>query len=219
VRVTVKLFGAVREAVGAKDLSLVLQEGSRVADVRDQLAADHPVFEAFGDRLAISVNLEIAGPTTALSDGDEVAILPPVSGGSGRCALLERPLDVGATVARVTGPGMGGIVTFVGAVRDHARGHSIRHLEYDSYPAMAEREMEKIVAQAERRWPGARIAISHRCGHLEVGDIAVVVAVAAPHRDEAFAACRFAIDTLKQTVPIWKKEVTTDGEYWVDDRP
>jgi molybdopterin synthase catalytic subunit len=114
---------------------------------------------------------------------------------------------------------MGGIVTFIGAVRDHARGHAIRHLEYEAYPEMAVREMEKIADEAARRWPDARVAIGHRSGHLEIGEIAVVVAAAAPHRAEAFAACRFAIDTLKQTVPIWKKEFSVDGEHWVDDRP
>jgi molybdopterin synthase catalytic subunit len=120
-------------------------------------------------------------------------------------------------VARVIGPGMGGIVTFVGAVRDEARGQSIRYLEYEAYAGMAESEMEKIVQQAERRWPGTRVAIDHRHGHLEIGDLAVVVVAAAPHRGEAFEACRFAIDTLKQTVPIWKKEVATGGDTWVDD--
>ena len=114
---------------------------------------------------------------------------------------------------------MGGIVTFVGAVRDNARGREIRHLEYEAYPEMAEREMQKIADEAARRWPGVAVSIGHRAGHLVVGDVAVVVAVAAPHRAEAFEACRFAIDTLKQTVPIWKKEVATNGEYWVDDRP
>jgi molybdopterin synthase catalytic subunit len=107
----------------------------------------------------------------------------------------------------------------VGAVRDHARGRPIRHLEYEAYPEMAVREMDKISAEAARRWPGTRVAIGHRSGHLEVGELAVVIAAAAPHRAEAFDACRFAIDTLKQSVPIWKKEVSTDGEYWVDDRP
>ncbi len=154
-----------------------------------------------------------------LRDGDEVAFLPPVSGGEGTCTLSEVPLDVASVVAKVEGPAMGGIVTFVGAVRDEARGRSIRHLEYEAYPPMAEREMEKIADEAARRWPGSRVAIAHRAGHLEVGELAVVVAAAAPHRAEAFAACRFAIDTLKETVPIWKKEVATDGEYWVDDRP
>jgi molybdopterin converting factor subunit 1 len=219
MRVVVKLFGAVREAAGAKELTLDLPEGARVADLRDRLAGDLPVLDAFGDRLAVSVNLELAKLDAPLHDGDEVALLPPVAGGGGRCSLSERPLDVGAVMARVTGPGMGGVVTFVGTVRDRARGRSIRHLEYEAYPEMAEREMQKIADEAGRRWPDARVAIAHRAGHLEVGEIAVVVAAAAPHRAEAFAACRFAIDTLKETVPIWKKEVASDGEYWVDDRP
>jgi molybdopterin synthase catalytic subunit len=222
MRIRVRLFGAVREAVGAKELSLEVPEGADVAALRRRLAADHPIFDRFGDRLAVSVNFEVAPLDTPLRDDDEVAFLPPVAGGSAdppRCWLSERPLDVSEVVARVSGPGMGGIVTFVGAVRDNARGRDIRHLEYEAYPGMAEREMEKIVAAAAERWPGCRVAIAHRAGHLEVGDLAVAIAAAAPHRAEAFAACRFAIDTLKQTVPIWKKEIASDGEYWVDDRP
>jgi len=219
MQIAVRLFGAVREAAGAKELSLELAAGSRPADVWDRLVADYPDVERFGKRLAVSVNLEVRDLDFELQDGDEVAFLPPVSGGSGLCSLSDRPLDVGEVVARVAGPGMGGIVTFIGAVRDHARGREIRHLEYESYPAMAEREMEKISAEASERWPGTRVAIAHRAGHLAIGDLAVVVVAAAPHRGEAFSACRYAIDTLKETVPIWKKEVATDGEYWVDDRP
>ena len=105
----------------------------------------------------------------------------------------------------------------MGAVRDRARGHEIRHLEYEAYPEMALQEMERIADEAETRWAGTRVAMAHRVGHLEVGDLAVVVVAASPHRAEAFEACRFAIDTLKQRVPIWKKEVATDGAYWVDD--
>jgi len=219
MQVVVKLFGALREAAGAKELTAELPEGTDVASLRERLAADHAIFAEFGERLAVSVNFEMTGPATVLRDGDEVAFLPPVSGGSGRCSLSDRPLDVAETVARVSGPGAGGIVTFVGAVRDHARGREIRHLEYEAYPEMAVREMDKIADEAAERWPGAMVAIAHRAGHLEIGEIAVVVVAAAPHRDEAFAACRFAIDTLKERVPIWKKEVATDGEYWVDDRP
>ena len=219
MRVAVRLFGAVREAVGDKELSVELQDGATLAELRALLAGRHAIFDAFGDRLAAAVNLEVAQASTPLCDGDEVAFLPPVSGGAPRCWISERRLDVGDAVARVAGPGMGGIVTFIGAVRDHARGHAIRHLEYEAYPEMAVREMEKIADEAARRWPDARVAIGHRCGHLEIGEIAVVVAAAAPHRAEAFAACRFAIDTLKETVPIWKKEFAVDGEQWVDDRP
>ena len=219
MQVTVKLFGSVRESIGEKELSVELSEGATAGDLRARLAARHPVFEDFGERIAVSVNLEVVSLAATLADGDEVAFLPPVSGGSGMCWLSERPLDEAEAVARVKGPGMGGIVTFVGAVRDHARGRSIRHLEYETYPEMAVREMEKISDEAARRWPDTRVAIGHRSGHLEVGEIAVVIAAASPHRAEAFDACRFAIDTLKETVPIWKKEVASDGESWVDDRP
>ncbi len=219
MRVLVKLFGALREAAGTKELAVELPAGSRASDLRDLLARDHPIFDDFDTRLAVAVNLEIAPLETALREGDEVAFLPPVAGGSGDFWLSDSPLDVGAVLARVVGPGRGGAVLFVGAVRDRARGREIRHLEYEAYTGMAEREMEKIAAEVTARWPGTRLAIAHRCGHLEVGEVAVVVAAAAPHRAEAFEAGRFAIDTLKQTVPIWKKEIATDGEYWVDDRP
>jgi molybdopterin synthase catalytic subunit len=219
VRVAVKLFGAVREGIGEKELSVALPEGARVRDLVALLARDHEVVDRLGERLATSVNLEVVPRETVLRDGDEVALLPPVAGGAGRCWLSERPLDAAAVSARVSGPGMGGIVVFVGAVRDEARGRAIRHLEYEAYPGMAEREMERIADEAAGRWPGARVAIAHRTGRLEIGEVAVVVAAAAPHRAEAFAACRFAIDTLKERVPIWKKEFAADGEYWVDERP
>jgi molybdopterin synthase catalytic subunit len=219
VQVAVRLFGSVREAAGVKELAVALPEGARLRDLRDRLACDHPVFSALGERLAASVNYEVVSFETPLHDGDEVAFLPPVAGGAGDCWISERPLDPGAVVARVSGPGRGGVVVFIGAVRDVARGRAIRQLEYEAYAGMAEREMEKIADAAASRWPGARVAIAHRVGQLAIGELAVVVAAAAPHRAEAFAACRFAIDTLKQTVPIWKKEFASDGEYWVDERP
>jgi molybdopterin synthase catalytic subunit/molybdopterin converting factor small subunit len=217
MQVIAKLFGAAREAAGAKELSLALPEGATARSVWELLLDEHPAIAPFADRLAIAVNLEIRSLDAEIHDGDEIAFLPPVSGGAGTCSLSDGPIDVGKVVARVAGPGMGGIVTFIGAVRNRARGRDIRHLEYESYPEMAEREMQRIADAAAERWPGTRVAIAHRAGHLEIGDLAVVIAAAAPHRAEAFEACRYAIDTLKETVPIWKKEVATDGEYWVDD--
>jgi molybdopterin synthase catalytic subunit len=217
MRVNVKLFGAVREQSGAKELSLDLPEGARIADLRGRLEAEIEIVAKFGERLRISRNLELVTEEEQLSDGDEIALLPPVSGGAAPCSLSEHPLDPAEVSARVEGPDAGGVVVFVGAVRDQARGHQIRFLEYEAYPAMAEQEMDRIVAEAKARWSGARVAMAHRVGHLEVGELAVVVAAAAPHRAEAFEACRFAIDTLKERVPIWKKEVATDGAYWVDD--
>jgi MoaE-MoaD fusion protein len=220
MRVTVRLFGQIREAVGAKELHVSLPDGARAGALRVLLAEKHSEFAALGPRLRVSVNRELAADDAPLADGDEVAFLPPVSGGSGReparCTISDRPLDAEAVAARVAGADAGGLVRFVGAVRDHSRGQAIEHLEYEAYPEMALQEMERICDEAARRWPGTRVAIAHRVGHLAVGDLAVVIAAAAPHRGEAFDACRFAIDTLKQTVPIWKKEVAKDGAYWVD---
>ena len=213
-------MGSLREEAGQPEIEMELESGARVADLRAQLARRYPAVEALGDRLRMAVNLEFSGDEGVLAEGDEVALLPPVAGGSGaapRCTISEEPLDEAAVAARVAGRDTGGVVTFVGTVRDRARGHEIEFLEYEAYPEMAEREMEKIADQAAERWPGTRVAIAHRVGHLVIGDAAVVVAACAPHRGEAFEACRFAIDTLKVTVPIWKKEQAVDGAYWVDD--
>ncbi len=215
--VRVLFFGGLREALGTKESAEELPDGATVAVLRARLGARAPAMQALEGRLRVAVNQEFSDEDTVLREGDEVALLPPVSGGMGACSLSEHPLDEGAVTARVTGPDCGGVVTFVGAVRDHSRGHDIRHLEYEAYPEMALREMERIADEAAARWPGTRVAIAHRVGHLEIGDLAVVVAAAAPHRAEAFDACRYAIDTLKERVPIWKKEVATDGAYWVDD--
>jgi molybdopterin synthase catalytic subunit len=222
MHVRIRLFGAAREAAGAKEMTVSLPDGARISDAKARLVTDLPALVPLFRRLAVSRNRAIVTDDAALADGDEIALLPPVSGGCGeaagrRCRLSEAPLDVSAVVARVAGPGIGGIVTFVGTVRDEARGRAIRRLEYEAYPEMAEEEMERIAEEAAARFPGARVAMDHRAGALAIGEIAVVVVAGAPHRAEAFDACRFAIDTLKQRVPIWKKEIATDGEYWVDD--
>lgn len=221
MQVSVLLFGALREATGAKELTLELPAGATVADLGELLSRELPGFDALRVRARTSVNQRIVAAGETLAEGDEVAWLPPVSGGasSGRCRLSSDPLDPTAVERMVAGPDCGGLVTFVGAVRDQARGRSIRELEYEAYPGMAEAEMDAICAEAAGRWPGARVAIAHRVGRLAIGEAAVVVAAAAPHRAEAFAACRYAIDVLKERVPIWKKEIATDGEYWVEDHP
>jgi molybdopterin synthase catalytic subunit len=220
MQVTVRLFGSLREATGAKELVVTLPANARLAELAALLGREHAAFAAMADRLRAAVNQQIAGDDVRLGEGDEVAFLPPVAGGSGaapRCTLSAEPRDVGQVGARVVGPVAGGIVTFVGTVRDASRGRAIRHLEYEAYAGMAEAEMEKIADAAAAQWPGARVAMAHRTGRLAIGDIAVVIAASAPHRPEAFAACRYAIDTLKQQVPIWKKEVAVDGEYWVEE--
>lgn len=221
MEVTVRLFGSIREEAGAKELSLELSPGASVKDLRALLSEGFPAVGRLGDRLRISINYDVASETAVLREGDEVALLPPVSGGSasGRSSLSSEALDVAAVTAQVSGPDTGGVVTFSGAVRNASRGHDIRHLEYEAYPPMALSEMDKIIAEAEERWPGTRVALAHRTGQLEIGELAVVVAAASPHRAEAFEAARWAIDTLKERVPIWKKEFATDGAYWVEDTP
>jgi len=230
IQVRLKLFGSLREAGGEPTRSVELPEGARVADLRAWLAERNPMVEKLGERLAASVNLEIADLDDVLENGDEVAFLPPVAGGDGspvedpggssasrRCTISGDALDQAEVESRVSGPDTGGVVCFVGRVRNHARGHDIERLEYEAYPEMAEREMEKIADEAAQRWPGTRVAIAHRVGRLAIGDAAVVVVAASAHRGEAFEACRFAIDTLKLRVPIWKREFARDGAYWVDD--
>lgn len=130
--------------------------------------------------------------------------------------LTHDPLDREALVAAVSHPSVGGIVVFEGVVRNHARGKQVRYLEYDAYEEMAEQQIGHIIAEAKQRWQVERVAVAHRLGRLEVTETSVIIVVASPHRAEAFDACRYIIDTLKTTVPIWKKEVATDGEAWVE---
>ncbi|HYT36738.1 MAG TPA: molybdenum cofactor biosynthesis protein MoaE [Ktedonobacteraceae bacterium] len=130
--------------------------------------------------------------------------------------LTREPLNRDTLIRAVSHPGVGGIVVFEGVVRDNARGKQIRYLEYEVYPEMAEQQIRTIVAEAERRWGVERVAVAHRFGRLEIGEASVIIVVAAPHRAEAFDACRYIIDTLKTTVPIWKKEVASNGEEWIE---
>ena len=130
--------------------------------------------------------------------------------------LTQAPLERDALVAAVSDPSVGGIVVFEGVVRDTARGKQVRYLEYDMYEEMAEQQIRSIIEEAQQRWGVERVAVAHRFGRLEIGEASVIIVVATPHRAEAFEACRYIIDTLKSTVPIWKKEVATDGEEWVE---
>ena len=130
--------------------------------------------------------------------------------------ITHEPLDRAALVKAIEHPSVGGIVVFEGVVRDNARGKQVRYLEYDVYPEMAIAKIREIVAEAEQRWGAERVAVAHRVGRLEIGEASVIIVVASPHRGEAFEACRYLIDTLKTTVPIWKKEVATNGEEWVE---
>ncbi len=219
MRVRLLLFAGLREAVGTKEHLLELEDASSLAQVLQRAEQELPQVARYRGRLLVSLNEDRAPLDTPVHDGDEVALLPPMSGGSASARVQAAPLSMDELLAEVTGPRCGGVVTFTGVVRDHSRGQAIDHLEYEAYVPMAEREMQSIVDEAQRRWPEARLAMCHRIGKLQIGDTAVMVAAAAPHRAEAFEACRFAIDTLKQTVPIWKKEFSEEGTYWVEENP
>ena len=213
------LFASLREALGQKQLDLELPADATLAELLGRLEREHPVVARHRGKVLVSLNEERAPLETQLGEGDEVALLPPVSGGAERPWVDTRPLSLDALVAEVSGPEMGGVVTFTGIVRNQARGAEIDHLEYEAYAPMAEKEMRKLRDAALARWPQVKLALAHRVGRLAIGEIAVAIAAAAPHRAEAFEACRFAIDTLKKTVPIWKKEFATSGAYWVEENP
>jgi molybdopterin synthase catalytic subunit len=219
MRVRVLFFAALREAVGGKEEVLEVEAGVPLRAVLERIRERFPAVAAYGPRLAVSLNQQRVSLDAAVREGDEIALLPPLSGGSGRGLVQAGPLSLDALIAQVSGPDCGGVVTFTGVVRDRSRGQAIDHLEYDAYVPMAEQEMERIRAAVAERWPGVRLALAHRIGRLAVGDAAVMIAAAAPHRPQAFEACRFAIDTLKQTVPIWKKEFAQGGSYWVEENP
>ncbi len=165
----------------------------------------------------VMVNEVYADPAKVLTEGDEVAFIPPVSGGAGspRFWVQAEPLDPRAVEALVEDSGTGALVTFVGRVRDQARGQEVEGLEYEAYPSAAARMMEQIGGEIRERWGIEQVAIAHRTGRLAVGEASVVIAVSSPHRAAALAACKEAIDTLKGTVPIWKKEVYEGGEEWI----
>jgi molybdopterin synthase catalytic subunit len=208
VHVTVRLFAALRERAGWTRREVELPAGARVGDVWDTLGLDG---EPPG--LAYARNREYAGRDEPLADGDEVALIPPVSGGAFR--LTDHPLDLGALVAEVASPRAGAIATFLGTTRDHSRGRDVVRLEYDAYPEMAEDEMRRIAETLRQRYDIVGVAMAHRVGEVPIGEASVAIAVSAAHRAAAMDACREAIDTLKQTVPVWKKEVFRGGEEWI----
>jgi MoaE-MoaD fusion protein len=216
MRVTVLYFAVFRERLGTSEETLELADGKRVQDAIAILADRHAAIAALRGKFRVAVNQEFTDDDRVLVDGDELALIPPVAGGGERhVRLLDEPLSLDRVVAAVGGPGMGGIVTFTGTVRRHSRGTVVERLEYEAYAPMAVREMTRLCDEIEQEIAGTVLAVEHRIGKLAIGDIAVVIAAAAPHRAEAFTACRAMIDRLKDRVPIWKKEIGEDGAEWV----
>ena len=223
MNVRVVLFAKPRELVGQPQVELALPAGATPADAWSELSSRYdlgPLPRSF----RCAVNSEYAGWDDPLKDGDELAVIPPVSGGAigerrGLVAIREEALDPSAIAGRVRSDHDGALVVFEGVVRSQSRGKQVRALVYEAYGSMAQRQMEQLGEEARRRWPISELAIVHRTGTLQVGEVSVVIAVAAPHRGNAFDACEWLIDELKRTVPIWKKEIYTEGEAWIDDRP
>lgn len=208
MKVRVRLFAGLRERAGSGALELELPEGALVADVWSELPlGDEP------PGLLFARNRAYAERTERLADGDEVAVIPPVSGGSFR--LSQEPLSLQGAVDEVRSEDAGGIATFVGTTRRRSRGRDVLRLEYEAYEGMAEKVMEDLAAELKRRHDLCEVAIHHRVGQVEIGETSVVIAVSAPHRTDALVACREAIDELKVSVPLWKKEVYEGGEEWI----
>jgi molybdopterin synthase catalytic subunit len=208
MRIAVRLFAGLRERAGTRALELDLPEGARVGAVWDALALGE---EPSG--LLYARNHVYVDRAEPLVEGDEVALIPPVSGGAFR--LAEEPLSVEAAIAEVASDDAGAVATFVGTTRARSRGRDVVRLEYEAYEGMAETEMERIAEDLRRRYDLVGVAIHHRVGVVGIGETSVIVAVSAAHRADALAACRDAIDTLKQSVPLWKKEVYAGGEEWI----
>jgi len=208
MEVVVRLFAGVRERAGTGERRLELPEGSRVADIWAELElGEQPA------GLLYAVNRQYAPADTPLSAGDEIALIPPVSGGAFR--LSEEPLDPAAVIREVSDPRAGGIATFIGTTRVESRGRTVHYLDYEAYGGMAEQVMAELADELKRKHDLCELAIPHRIGRVDIGEPSVVIAVSAPHRAAALAACREAIDTLKETVPLWKKEVYEGGEEWI----
>jgi MoaE-MoaD fusion protein len=206
VKVKVRLFAGLRERAGYAERELNGVE--RVADVWPALdLGDEP------DGLLYAVNRTYADGESKLADGDEVALIPPVSGGAFR--VTEEPLSLDAVVEEVSDESAGAVANFLGTVRRESRGRTVLYLEYEAYAEMAEDVMAQIAADLEKRYDLRAVAMHHRVGRVEIGEASVAIAVSAAHRQDALAACKDAIDTLKQTVPLWKKEVYEGGEEWL----
>jgi len=252
ISVNVLFFGAARDATGTDEAQLTLNPPHNSQNTLEQVLNTYPGLRRFGKSLLFAVNQEYAEPDREITDGDELAIFPPVSGGSENnspatqlpeeenCAgnrtpsagstdvpsastaardffeLTLHPIDVGAVARRVVLPECGATVTLDGYAREWTRGRRTLHLIYEAYLPMAISEMERLGRQAHEKFDIAHIGIVHRMGRLEIGETSVVIAVSAPHRRAAFAACEWAIRELKRTVPIWKKEFFEDGEVWVE---
>jgi len=219
-RFTLKLFATLRERAHAAELVRDFPDGTTVEEIWKHLVGEFPALGGHHDSVGFAVNQEYVEGDFKPHQGDEIAFIPPVSGGApesriGKVAIGREPIDVVALEREVADPAAGAIVSFTGTTRQDNAGRKVLRLEYEAYEPMALSEMRKLASEAIAKWKIVRIAIAHRIGVVEIGETSVAIAVSAAHRGEAFEACRFAIDRLKEVVPIWKKEHFEGGEVWI----
>jgi MoaE-MoaD fusion protein len=232
MKMKILFFAAVREQVGMSSLELEPESEQTVGEVWGKLLVLYPQLGKFGSGLLFALNQEYATRESAIKGGDELAIFPPVSGGAadpesevGAAAhqdffqIVRSPIQLESLIQQLSLPEDGAVVSFLGTVRNNALGRRTRHLEYEGFEPMALKKLMEIGQAIHQQWEVNRIGIVHRLGRLEIGEISVAIVICAPHREAAFDACRFAIDTLKMIVPIWKKEFFMDGEVWVEGKP
>ncbi len=217
MRVRVRLFARYREVTGQERLEVDLPEDGTVETAWSAVVGRHPQLQPYRPHTLFAVGNDYVQAGHRLKSGDELCFFPPVSGGSGDSfRVVDRPLSPDAIATAVDDPAAGGVVVFSGVVRNETGGRPVKFLEYEAHAPMAEAKMREIGDSIRARWPGVRrVAMLHRVGRLEIGESSVLIAVSAAHRQDAFEACKYAIDTLKRTVPVWKKEHFEDGEIWV----
>jgi MoaE-MoaD fusion protein len=217
MKIRVLAFASASDALGAAEREIELPDGADVAVLRAELVRRHPELEALWSRLAVAIDGEIAGADEAIPDGAEVALLPPVSGGSAApdvalAPLVDGPIDTGAVVEAVSSPTRGAVLLFLGTVRNHHRGRAVERLTYSAYRSMAEERLLRIVREIEAEGDDLALAIVHRLGEVPAGEASVAIAAASPHRAAAYEASRRALERLKREVPIWKRERYAGGE-------
>ncbi len=227
MRIRVLLFGQLKDIIGRQEDSLELEPGANLSAVIAHYAQRFPTFQGLTDSIACSINQEYAPVSAVLNEGDEVGLLPPVSGGKAKaeelrsehCAIVREPIDLSEIKKELEHPEDGAAILFAGVVRNNTRGRRTLYLDYEAYESMALQEMQKLAQAALERFKVRDVRILHRLGRLAIGETSVLIGVASAHRVAAFEACRWLIDTLQKTVPIWKKEYFEDGAVWADGEP
>ena len=219
MRVRLLTFASIQDIVGSREIDVELPAGSTVRDLLAHLEEKYPRIAGYRSILLTAVNEEYANPETTISDGDEVAVFPPVSGGAVQSEfyrVTREAIDAREIASQLQRPEAGAICIFEGIVRNNSKGKTTRYLEYDGYETMALNKMEEIGMFVRRAWEIDAVGIVHRLGHLDIGETSVAIIVTSAHRRAAFDACEYAIDKLKKIVPIWKKEFFEDGEVWIE---